>query len=109
MVQGTEGGRPRVLRRNDWLGSQGVLSGFTWVLTSTHGFSWVLMGDSDCAFLGSRGGLSGRHPSSGKATKEAEASNINAASLKTTDFLRPLDVLESFQKTSLRHFTRVYY
>ena len=36
-----EGGRPRVLRRNDRLGSQGVLSGFSWVLM---GSQWVLMG-----------------------------------------------------------------
>ena len=60
----SEGGRPRVLRRNDRLGSQGVLSGFSWVLmgthgfsVGTHGFSWVLSGYSDCAFLGSQGVL----------------------------------------------------
>ena len=41
-----EEGRPRVLRRNDRLGSQGVLSGFSWVLMGTHGYSWVLSGYS---------------------------------------------------------------
>ena len=58
LISVPEGGRPRVLRRNDRLGSQGVLSGFSWVLS---GFSWVLMGSqgvlsgySDCAFLGSQ-------------------------------------------------------
>ena len=57
----TEEGRPRVHRGNDRLGSRGVLNGFSWVLMSTHGisvgfhgFSWVLSGYSDCAFLGSQ-------------------------------------------------------
>ena len=57
-LQSAEGGRPRVLRRNDRLGSQEVLSGFSWVLM---GSQWVLMGSqgvlseySDCAFLGSQ-------------------------------------------------------
>jgi hypothetical protein len=73
-----EEGRPRVLRGNDRLGSQGVLSGFSWVLMSTHGFSWVLMGSHGFS-VGSHGfsvgtqtvhfwvlrGSSGRHPPSG--------------------------------------------
>ena len=33
----SRGGRPPILRRNDWLGPQGVLRG-------THGYSWVLSG-----------------------------------------------------------------
>ena len=49
-----EEGRPRVLMGNDRLGSQGVLSGFSLALMSTHGFSWVLSGYSDCAFWGSQ-------------------------------------------------------
>ena len=40
------GAPPQVLRGNGRLGSQEVLSGFSWVLMSTHGFSWVLSGFS---------------------------------------------------------------
>ena len=47
LVASSEGGRPQVLKRNDRLGSQRVLSGY----------SWVLSGYSDCAFLGSQGVL----------------------------------------------------
>ena len=50
----SEGGRPRVLRRNDRLGSQGVLSGFSWVLM---GSQWVLMGSH--GFSGVLRGLRG--------------------------------------------------
>ena len=84
-----EGRCPRVLRRNDRLGSQWVLSGFSWVLMGTHGFSvgshgfsWVLSGFS----VGSHGfsvgtqtvhfwvlrGFSGRHPLSAEMVEEAE-------------------------------------
>ena len=54
VAQNTEEGRPRVLKGNDRLGSQGVLSGFSWVLIGTNGFSWVLMG-SQWVLVCSRG------------------------------------------------------
>ena len=70
----SEEGRSRVLRGNDRLGSQGVLSGFSWVLMSTHGFSvgshGFSVGTQTVHFWVLRG-FSGRHHPSVDSAQQA--------------------------------------